>query len=296
MGGCARVDHPKASTLIFRLMTYNILDGGVGREAAISEVIRAAAPDVVVLQEVMQPILLEHIAVTLDMTPYLAPGPERGRKVGLLSQVPVLSARSRRPWGTWRPWLEVCLQLQDGQTLTIYGLHLVAFHPWFCELWRLWELRGLLRHIHQAAPGAHLLAGDFNAVAPGDRARFEAAPLWVKAQLWPQAGRVLRRALKSLLDTGYVDCFRALHPHEDGFTLPARQPAIRLDYIFADPALSAHLRACRVVTEPEAVRVASDHLPALAEFALRDQVHTIARPINLDRVVGRNSILPRPDP
>jgi endonuclease/exonuclease/phosphatase family metal-dependent hydrolase len=57
--------------LNLRLLTYNILDGGVGREAAISEVIRAAAPDVVVLQEVMQPLLLERIAATLDMTPHL---------------------------------------------------------------------------------------------------------------------------------------------------------------------------------------------------------------------------------
>jgi exodeoxyribonuclease-3 len=247
-------------------MTYNILDGGVGREAAISEVIRAAAPDVVLLQEVMQPILLEHLAATFDMTPYLTPGPERGRKVGLLSRLPVLSARSHRPWGTWRPWLEVSLQLQDGQTLTIYGLHLVAYHPWFCEWWRLWELRSLLRHIRRSAPGAHLLAGDFNAVAPGDQARFEAAPLLVKAQLWPQAGQVLRRALRLLLDAGYVDCFRALHPGEDGFTLPARRPSIRLDYVFADPALSAHLHACRVVTEHEAVKTASDHLPMMAEF------------------------------
>jgi exodeoxyribonuclease-3 len=270
-------------------MTYNILDGGVGREAAISEVIRAAAPDVVVVQEVMQPALFERIAAALDMTPYLAPGPERGRKVGLLSRLPILSARSHRPFGTWRPWLEVCLQLQDGQTLTIYGLHPVAFHPWFCELWRLWEVRSLLRHIRRSAPGAHLLAGDFNAIAPGDQAHFEGAPLWVKAQLWPQAGHPLRRALKLLLDAGYVDCFRALHPGEDGFTLPAQRPSIRLDYVFADPALGVHLRACRVVTEPEAVKTASDHLPVLAEFGFGDQAHTIASPFHLDGVVGRHS-------
>jgi exodeoxyribonuclease-3 len=252
--------------LNFRLLTYNILDGGVGREAAIGQVIRAAAPDVVVMQEVMRPSLLERIAATLDMTPYLAPGPEQGRKVGLLSRLPVLAVHPHRPWGTWRPWLEAFLQLPGGQTLTIYGLHLVAFHPWFCEVWRAWELRGLLGHIRRRAPGPHVIAGDFNAVAPGDQARFEAAPLWVKAQLWLQAGRVLRRALKLLLAAGYVDCFRALHPGEHGFTLPAQRPSIRLDYIFADPALAPHLRACRVVSEPAAVKTASDHLPVLAEF------------------------------
>jgi exonuclease III len=83
-------------------------------------------------------------------------------------------------------------------------------------------------------------------------------------------GRVLRRALKPLSDAGYVDCFRALHPHDEGFTLPAFHPSVRLDYVFAGPALSVHVRACRVVTEPEAVKVASDHLPVLAEFEWAD--------------------------
>jgi endonuclease/exonuclease/phosphatase family metal-dependent hydrolase len=256
--------------MTFRLMTYNILDGGVGREATISEVIQAAAPDVVVVQEVMQPVVLERIAATLNMEHRLARGPEQGRKVGLLSRLPVLMARSGRPWGAWRRWLEVSIQLPKDQMITIYGVHLIPYHPWFFELWRGREVSGLLQHIRQVAPGPHVLAGDFNAVAPGDRARFDAAPLWVKAQLWFQMGRVLRRAIKPLLDAGYVDVFRALHPHDEGFTLPASDPAVRLDYVFADPTLSASLGACRVVTEPEAVRVASDHLPVLAEFEWTD--------------------------
>ena len=53
-------------------MTYNILDGGVGREAAIVEVIRSLAPDVVVLQEVMQPAWLEGLAAAVDMEYCLA--------------------------------------------------------------------------------------------------------------------------------------------------------------------------------------------------------------------------------
>jgi endonuclease/exonuclease/phosphatase family metal-dependent hydrolase len=256
--------------MTLRLMTYNILDGGVGREAAISEVIQAAAPDVVVVQEMMRPVVLERIAATLNMEHRLARGPEQGRKVGLLSRLPVLMARSGRPWGAWRRWLEASIQLPNGQMITIYGVHLTPFHPWFFELWRGREVSGLLQHIRQVAPGPHLLAGDFNAVAPGDRASFKAAPLWVKAQLWFQMGRVLRRALKPLSDAGYVDCFRALHPHDEGFTLPASHPSVRLDYVFADPTLSAYLGACRVVTEPEAVRIASDHLPVLAEFVWAD--------------------------
>ncbi len=80
----------------------------------------------------------------------------------------------------------------------------------------------------------------------------------------------MRRALRPLLDAGYVDCFRALHPHDDGFTLPAPDPKVRLDYVFADPALSPALRECRVVTQPDAARIASDHLPVLAEFKVEE--------------------------
>jgi hypothetical protein len=49
-------------------MTYNVLDGGVGREAAIVAVIRTLAPDVIVVQEVMGPPVLERIATAVEMT------------------------------------------------------------------------------------------------------------------------------------------------------------------------------------------------------------------------------------
>ena len=40
----------------------------------------------------------------------------------------------------------------------------------------------------------------------------------------------------------------------------------RYDYIMASPDLAPALQSCRVVDEIEAVNVASDHLPLLAEF------------------------------
>jgi endonuclease/exonuclease/phosphatase family metal-dependent hydrolase len=256
--------------MTFRLMTYNILDGGAGREAALTEVIRTAAPDMVIMPEVMQPAALERMASDLGMVWCTARGPERGRKVGALSRLPILGWRSLRSRWTWRECVEISVRLPGGQPLTIYGLHLVAFHSWLFEWWRIQEARGLLEHIRRAAPGPHLLAGDFNAIAPGDRAVWEGAPPWVRAQLWFQAGRVLHYALRTLLEAGYVDCFRVLHPHDDGFTLPAPDPKVRLDYVFADQVLSPALRECRVVAQPAAVKTASDHLPVLAEFEVEE--------------------------
>ncbi len=139
----------------------------------------------------------------------------------------------------------------------------------FSERWRAHQVRALLGHVRWTAPGdRHLLAGDFNAVAPGNRALLAGAPLWVRAQTWFQLGRVPRRALRPLLDAGYVDCFREMSPREDGFTLPPTAPRVRLDYVFAAPALGGALIECRVVAEPAVAASASDHLPVMAEFGL----------------------------
>lgn len=250
-----------------RLLTYNILKGGREREAEIIEVIQPLAPDVVVVQEVLEAEHFRQIATALGMSPHLALS--QGRlplRVGLLSRLPVLDLRTLHLWPVWPSCLQATVQLPNGHSLTIFGLHLAAYYPWFLEWWRAHQVRTLLRYIRRAAPGRHLLAGDFNTIAPADRASLRQAPLWVKAQTWFQLGYIPRWALRLLLDAGYTDCFRRLHPEEDGFTLPSGNPQVRLDYVFAAPLLADALRECRVITSPKAVTSASDHLPVLAEF------------------------------
>jgi exodeoxyribonuclease III len=250
-----------------RLLTYNILKGGQMREAEIIEVIQSVSPDVVVVQEVLEEDRLQQIATALGMSPFLAHS--QGRlplRVGLLSRLPVLDFHTLHLWPVWPSCLQATVQLANGHSLTVFGVHLAAYYPWFVEWWRVHQIRTLLRYIRQAAPERHLLVGDFNTIAPGDRALLGEAPLWVKAQASFQLGYIARWALGRLLDTGYVDCFRKLHPEEDGFTLPSVHPQVRLDYVFADPSLKDALRECRVVRSPKAVTTASDHLPVLAEF------------------------------
>jgi endonuclease/exonuclease/phosphatase family metal-dependent hydrolase len=250
-----------------RLLTYNVLKGGQGREAEIVEVIRTVVPDVVVVQEVLEVNRFRRIATALEMSPYLAEG--RGRvplRVGLLSGLPVLDFRTLDLWPLWPSCLQATVRLANGSYLTVFGLHLAAYYPWFFEGWRTYQVRSLLRYIRRAVPGLHLLAGDFNTIAPGDRASLAQAPLWVKAQTWFQAGYIPRWSLRLLLDEGYVDCFRKMHPEKDGFTLPSPHPQVRLDYVFVTPSLAEALRECRVITPPGKVASASDHLPVLAEF------------------------------
>jgi endonuclease/exonuclease/phosphatase family metal-dependent hydrolase len=72
-----------------------------------------------------------------------------------------------------------------------------------------------------------------------------------------------------LLQQEYTDCFRHLHPGEQGFTCPAAAPAGRIDYIFANKLLADRLALCRVIARGEddlSGDQASDHLAVVAEF------------------------------
>lgn len=72
-----------------------------------------------------------------------------------------------------------------------------------------------------------------------------------------------------LLQQQYEDCFRHLHPMEQGFTCPAAAPAGRIDYIFGNQIMAERLAMCRVITTGEdnlSGDQASDHLALVAEF------------------------------
>ncbi len=137
-----------------RLLTYNLLKGGHEREAKIVEVIQSVAPDVVVVQEVLEVDHFQQIATALGMSPYLAHSQDRlPLRVGLLSRLPVLDFHTLHLWPVWPSCLQATVKLANGPSLTVFGLHLAAYYPWFLEWWRAHQVRALLRHIRRAAPG-----------------------------------------------------------------------------------------------------------------------------------------------
>jgi exodeoxyribonuclease-3 len=77
------------------------------------------------------------------------------------------------------------------------------------------------------------------------------------------------RTIQAVLDAGYVDAFKSLHPDDPGATLPTTDPHIRLDYVFVPNAQAGRLLACDVVRDPAAVG-ASDHFPVVADFTVDD--------------------------
>jgi endonuclease/exonuclease/phosphatase family metal-dependent hydrolase len=84
---------------------------------------------------------------------------------------------------------------------------------------------------------------------------------------------IQRWTVEALLEAGYTDCYRRLHPSGDeGYTCATWMPAARIDYTFADARMATRLLDCAVIgtdrhPDPD-VETASDHLPLRTDFRL----------------------------
>ena len=256
--------------MAFRVMTYNILDDGVGREDSILEVIQAVNPDLIVIQEIIDIKTLRFLAQNFQMQSFIGKGNTK-RKVALLSRLPVLDFKNYHPiFPVWNNVLEAEIQYHPEKSFRLIGVHLVA-GPWIgFELWRRLETNYIVRRYRQFSQRPFLIAGDFNAVAPNDNVIIDRIPARLKRVLWLQGNRVFHFALQSLLSAGFTDSFKFINPDDHGFTLPPHQPNIRLDYIFINNEMKKYLKNCWVVREPNTVMKASDHYPVVAEFHIED--------------------------
>ena len=248
-------------------MTYNIHYGGRGHEADILEVIRVAQPDVILLQEVTETAIVEDLAAALNMQMFIAEGNQFS--IALLSRWPIAEATSYRPFPPIRDTvLDAGIEYRAGGCFYVIGVHPVASPGTFIEYWRIWELSIALKYAAAHREQACVMAGDFNAIAPGDRVLTDSAGRLMRFLYTLQRGKIFRRAVGRILAQGLVDCYRQVHPNEDGFTIPAPTPKVRLDYIFANSRMSSRLKRCDVMRQPDAVDLASDHFPLMAEFEL----------------------------
>jgi endonuclease/exonuclease/phosphatase family metal-dependent hydrolase len=252
----------------FRVLTYNIKDGGFGREERILEVFMAVRPDMVVLEAVYEATPVGQWAAALDMSFVRVRG-NTSRHLALMSRFPIESSAGFHPNPPIHTaLLEATLRLNPERAVCVFGVHLLAGPFVLMELWRIWEIATILRRIKTTSPALCMIVGDFNAIAPGDPVQTHDWPAWLKLTLAAQAGYVFRAAIRLVLAAGFIDCYRQLHRAEAGFTLPAPAPNARLDYVFASPDLHRSLRGCQFIREPAAVLLASDHCPLSVEFDL----------------------------
>ena len=249
--------------MTLRLLSYNIRFGGLGREQALAETIIAAAPDLVVFQEATHPEVIERIAEATEF-PYWAA--RRNHSIGFLSRHQVEYHEWHYPAGARHSFLEI---IPAGGEARVFGLHLSARFSKWDERRRAREIRSLLDGIKRHQEGFHVLVGDFNTLAPGEALNIDRMPAWIRALIWISGRKLQRETIQMMLDAGYNDGYRMLHPDVKGYTFPTWDPHVRLDYVFVPKVFAKRLLSCDVLCEPkERVRAASDHCPLIAELAM----------------------------
>jgi exodeoxyribonuclease-3 len=246
---------------MLRVMSYNIRFGGVGRERRIADVIRQVGPDIVMLQEATREAGVREIAEFAGM-PYWAA--RQGHSPAFVSRLSVEHYEWHHCRGMQRPFMEVKLADSD---LTLYNIHLRATHSNYTERGRMREVRALLGHLKERERGFHLLVGDFNTLAPGELLSMRKLPMRYRVLAMVLGGRVTYRTIQIMIDSGYIDCYRRLNT-DHGFTFPARDPHVRLDYYFTPKKYVDRVASCRVVTDIDEPAGATDHLPLMAQVAV----------------------------
>lgn len=251
---------------MLRVMTYNLLDGGIGREQSIFKVLKESRPDIIMLQEVYESSPIRDFASHLEMNYFIAFGNSQ-RHLAILSRYPIIEQNSYHPFPpVFKTTLYAKIAHPSGHNIHAFGIHLFP-HPFIgFELWRRWEIEIVLRKALRFDSEPCFLAGDLNAIAPGDLPEIEAWPNSLKTMLFLQGRRLFHFAIGEVLSKGFIDCYRTLNPKVPGYTLPTKSPTTRLDYVFANRVLADHLKFCDVVCKSMEVYQASDHFPLLADF------------------------------
>ena len=114
-----------------------------------------------------------------------------------------------------------------------------------------------------------IIGGDFN-VIPEDIDCHKPAS-WIHDALFQPEPRARFRAM---IDLGYTDAFRSLHPNEAGqFTFWdyfrkafENNRGIRIDHFLLSPAAAQRLQKCEIDRSPRAQERPSDHTPIVLEL------------------------------
>lgn len=245
--------------MTLRVLSYNIFRGGVGREARIAGIVAACSPDIVILQEAYRPSVVQQVAETCGMA-HWASSP--GHSVAFMSRVDIAGHVWRRVRWAKRAYLE----LTTSSGMSIYGVHLSAVHSNLTEQRRAYEIRALLRSVERHQHGLHLVTGDFNTLAPGERLDLNRLPPRLRALAWVTGKSIRWITIRMMLEAGYVDGYRKFHGDE-GFTFPTSDPHVRLDYAFLPERAKGRLLSCEIVRNLPSLKEASDHFPLLCEIA-----------------------------
>jgi endonuclease/exonuclease/phosphatase family metal-dependent hydrolase len=255
-----------------RIVSYNILDGGVGREAQLLAVLEAQRPDLVGLVEAEEPAVVVHLARQLKMDLITAPGDSKAS--ALLSRFPIRHTINHAPLHKElsKSLLEAAIIGPNGIEWNIGIVHLHARAAEEDEQKRELEIAEVLKIFapQRDAGRPHLLAGDFNSNAPYQKIDPQRCKPSTRRAWEENGGWIPRRAVQRILDAGYLDSLRVVdrEASETAGTLSTEFPGQRVDYIFAYGVEPARIEAAWVYSASVA-REASDHFPIGVQLAER---------------------------
>lgn len=253
-----------------RLLSYNILKGGLGRADPIAEIIEASRADVVTLLEADDQSVVERIAYRLKMDIVYAKGKKHA--AAILSRLPIAESVNVAPLAQQitGSFVTATIAAAPGHPFGIAAVHLHPHATAKDEQIRMKEIHVVLKQLaswrQRGLP--HLLAGDFNAnspiheidaakVKPSTRQRMEAA-----------GGQIPREVITTILSEGYIDTLHTHHGESAAKmgTFTTHHPGERVDYIFAHGLQPSQISSAWIETDRLAT-YASDHYPIGAEIS-----------------------------
>lgn len=231
-------------------MTYNI-HVGIGMDKKldlqrIADVINAARPDLVGLQEVDRGVRrtegkdeIVELAAMTKMEYAFAPNLDyQGGKYGvaILSRFPIKHTEHRmfenKREAERRGMLRVEVEV-DGKTLNFVTTHL----DYQFEDGRLFETEQMLKFL-EGVKGTTIVVADLNDVPAG--------------------------SAYQLMRTKFEDAWVTSSAKSDGFSYPADKPVKRIDHIFYRREKRVRARTAWVIET-----LASDHIPVMAELEIK---------------------------
>jgi endonuclease/exonuclease/phosphatase family metal-dependent hydrolase len=280
-----------------KLMTYNIRGWRTMDDrpnlSEIGDVIAAVQPDIVGLNEVFHPRVidghinshgsddgvpaLEVLAQRLGMNYVFGPCmrwpaqddmPASAYGNAVLSRWPIVASAGHHLTAVegkeQRGLLEARIELPNGRSFTVYQTHL----GYSDEDVSLIQLRSVRAWTVRDRNRPHVVMGDFNAVSLWD---FEGREQkLVDLSHHPKGsnlggGEKGPRVVAQMQKAGYADSYRLFSlPANDSY-IPATDQPIRIDYIFASKPLVPHVTGCQIWCEEPGAE-ASDHRPVIAEI------------------------------
>lgn len=158
-----------------RILSYNILLGATRRLEPLSNLIASTQADIIGLVEATNPYIVEELAKRLHMDFRITGRGTRPREwhLAVLSRYPILHTHIHTHPETLvrKHMLEVCIEVPNIGPLTVFVVHLTAdfLHGNKGNRLRRRETETVLSIMHAKQGTPHLLMGDFNTIAPGDK-------------------------------------------------------------------------------------------------------------------------------